>query len=320
MKGPAILSLGSVNADFQVRVGEAAPDAELQLARDFVRLSGGKAANVAFMARRLGLAAQLIACVGDDDLAHQALGGLDEVGVDLSGVSAVAGAATGMAMIAVPASGDKRIVLAANANDRWTEADAARARAIVEQAADGSVLVADCEVPGFVVEAAVEAAVRRGLVVVIDPSPPERLRHETLALATAVTPNAEEAGELSGLAIADPKAAGESALRLAARGPSIACVKLTDGGAVLAHEGELVLIPAARVEVVDKTGAGDAFTGAFASALLEGRPPLDAAVFATAAANLAVTVFGSQPSYAPRGQIEQLASDLRPDVRALDAA
>jgi ribokinase len=320
MNGPAILSLGSVNADFQARTCGARADAELQLAHDFVRLSGGKAANVAFIARRLGAPACLIARVGDDDLAAQALGGLAALGVDLSGVSAARDASTGVAMITVPDSGDKRIVLAPNANDCWSEADAERARAIVEAAADGSVLVADCEVPAFVVDAAVGAAVRRGLAVVIDPSPPDRLGRDTLAMATALTPNAEEAGALSGMTVEDAPTAGEAARRLAARGPAIACVKLADGGAVVAHDDRLSLVPPAKVEVVDKTGAGDAFTGAFASALLEGQPPLEAALLATAAASLAVTAFGSQPSYAPRSRIEQLASDLRPDVRALDAA
>ena len=320
MKRPAILSLGSVNADFQVRTGDAPPDAELQLAHDFVRLSGGKAANVAFMARRLGVAAQLIARVGDDDLADQALGGLAAAGVDLSGVSAAPDTATGVAMIAVPDDGDKHIVLAANANQAWRGADAARARTIVEEAAAGSVLVVDCEVPAFVVEAAVEAAVRRGVRVVIDPSPPQRLSPKALAMATAITPNAEEAGVLAGLAIDGPQGAAKAAVRLTARGPGVACIKLADGGAVVAHEGRLSLVPPAPVEVVDKTGAGDAFTGAFACALLEGQPALEAAVLATAAASLAVTAYGSQPAYAPRGRIEQLASDLRPDVRTLDAA
>ena len=317
MQQAAILSLGSINADFQAQVDAGADDAELRLARCFRRLSGGKAANVAFIARRLGAPAWLIGHVGADDLAAQALGGLQAAGVDLSRVVRLPDAGTAVSMIVTPPGGDKRIILAANANDSWTPAQTSRAAAAIAEAPEGSVLVADYEVPADVVTAAVGAASARGLPVVIDPSPPQRAVDEDLARAAALAPNAEEAGVLAGLEVESLSAAARAARRLAATGAEVVCVKLADGGALLAHDGGLALVPAAQVEVVDKTGAGDAFTGALAVALLEGRAPLDAALLATAAANLAVTAFGSQPSYAPRETTEELAGRLRAGVRPL---
>ena len=136
-----ILSIGSVNADFQVRVDQEAGKTTTMLAHDFVRLSGGKAANVAFLARRLGVPATLVARVGKDDLQEQALKPLQEAGVDISYVRKVEGASTGVSMIAVPPNGKKFIILAANANDLWEKEDEESVRRAIGEAPKGSVLV-----------------------------------------------------------------------------------------------------------------------------------------------------------------------------------
>lgn len=316
MAQPVLLALGSINADFQVRVPGAPAVGITQPATDFMRVGGGKAANVAFLARRLGHPARLLGRVGDDDLREQALAPLRDAGVDLSGVSQAKGVATAVSMIAVLPDGRKSILLAGNANDAWDEPQGRAAVEAVDAAPEGSVLVADYEVPGFVVADAVRAARRRGLPVVIDPSPSDRVDHSILAQATAVTPNPEEAEGVTGIAVKDAAGAAAAARWLAERGVEMACVKLGDGGCVLVHDGRATHIPPQRMTVVDSTGAGDAFAGGLAVALLERMPPFEAVLFATATSHLAVTAWGSQQAYPRRDRIEALLPALRESARA----
>lgn len=319
MPQPLILSLGSINADFQFRVPEPSGTGKTLPATGFARLGGGKAANVAFLARKLGHPALLLGRTGDDDLREQALKPLRAAGVDLSSVSSAPGTSTAVSMITVPPDGKKSIVLAGNANDAWDEASMRAVVARIGAAPEGSILVADYEVAPELVAQAVEAARQRGLRVVLDPSPAPRAVPEVLGRATALSPNASEAQDITGVTIEDPGSAAEAAARLAGFGAGIVCVKLSDGGCVLRHERRSLHIAALPVEVEDSTGAGDAFTGGLAVALLEGQEPLQAALFATAASHLAVTAFGSQEAYPGRDRIEAMARQLEAQVRPLKA-
>lgn len=316
---PVLLSLGSINADFQMRLERPVESSETLAAHDFTGLSGGKAANRAYLARRLGHPARLLGRVGDDDLREQALGALRDAGVDLAGVSVAAGQPTAFSVIAVPPTGKKAILLAGNANDAWDD-DAAQAAADrIAAAPDGSVLAVDYEVPASVVRR--EAAARaKGLCLVLDPSWPELAECDVMAGAFAIAPNAGEAEALVGVKVSDPASAAEAARRLAALGPRLAFVKLEVGGCVLAEQGGAIIhIPPTDVPVVDTTGAGDAFTGALAVAVLEGMAPRDAVLFAVAASHLAVTAWGSQPAYPDRVRIEALVPDLARGMRDLPA-
>lgn len=308
-----VLSLGSINADFQVRIRRRPDVSETLLGDDFERFAGGKAANVAFLARRLGLPARLFGHVGGDDLAEQALGSLRNIGVDLSGVKAVADADTGVAMITVPPDGKKGIVLAANANEAWTAEDVAEVAREIDHVLANAVLVVDCEIPVFVVEQAVSAASRRGCMVVLDPSPAERVTDALIAAADLIVPNASEAEQIAGIECIDADSAARAGTRLLERGAKIACVKLPDGGCILMEKERLTRIGAVPVEVTDTTGAGDAFAGALAVALAEQQPLAEAARFAVAAAHVAVTGYGSQSSFPTREQIHQMLTRL--DVR-----
>ncbi len=311
MSESVLLSLGSINADFQMQLERPLGSAETLPAHRFTRLSGGKAANRAFLARRLGVPAWLLGRVGEDDLREQALGTLGEIGVDLDCVSTARGCATAFSVIAVLHDGKKGILLAGNANDSWDDAAERIVADRVASAPAGSVLSVDYKAPASVVRRAAEAARARGLAVVVDPSWPDRVERQVLADALAVAPNAGEAEALIGVKVADLASAAEAARRLAALGPRLAFVKLEDGGCVLAEAGGAVThIPAVDLPVVDTTGAGDAFTGALAVALLEGKPARDAALFAVAASHAAVTAWGSQPAYPDRARIEALLPAL----------
>lgn len=231
--------------------------------------------------------------------------------MDLTGVGTAPGCPTAVSVIAVPPGGKKSILLAANANDAWDGGATRELAELVAAAPSGSLLSLDCEVPADVVRAAARAARARGFPMVVDPSWPDRVDPGVLADALAVAPNPAETEMLVGIKPVNPASAVDAARRLAARGPALALVKLEDGGCVLAERGGgVVHIPAQPVTVVDTTGAGDAFTGALAVALLEGRPPRDAALFAGAASHAAVTAWGSQPVYPDRAVVESRIPDL----------
>ncbi|WP_168193972.1 ribokinase [Pontibacter sp. SGAir0037] len=295
-----ILSLGSVNADFQVRVDKKPGTTTTMLGHDFLRLSGGKAANVAYLARKLGVQASLIAHVGKDDLQEQALGSLQEMGVELRYVRALEQETTGVSMIAVPEDGKKQIILAANANDVWQHEDGDEVEKAIHQAPEGSVLVVDYEIAPFIVERAIVVAHKKGFLVLLDPSPADRVNQELYPQINYMVPDASETEDLTGIKPDTVSRAKEAALRLVELGIAHAVVKMEDGGCVAATQEEILHIPAIQVEVVDATGAGDAFAGALAVALLEKRPLKEAACFASAASQAAVTGYGSQPAYPDR--------------------
>lgn len=303
----AVVSLGSVNADFVVRVAESPSGPGSTLAEGLLRTSGGKGANVAVLAARLGVGARLLGCVGDDDLADQALAGPEAARVNLRGVRRRRGP-TGYASILVPPDGRETIVLVPNANDAWDE-DGEKVAAEVDAAPDGSVLVVDLEVPVAQVTAALTVARERGLATVLDPAPPDRLTDELLALADHVVPDASEAGRITGTEVDDITSATKAALDLVRRGAGCAHVKLAGGGAVVATATEALHVEApADISVVDATGAGDAYAGGLAWALLAKLPLAEAVVFAVAASTCAVTGYGSQESYPTEPELRAMAA------------
>ncbi|HEY9556919.1 MAG TPA: PfkB family carbohydrate kinase [Acidimicrobiales bacterium] len=303
---PRIISLGSINADFAVRAEEVPSGPGAILAHDLLRTSGGKAANVAVLARRLGAPASLLACVGDDDLADQALAGPRAEDVDLTGVRRRPGP-TAYSSITVPRDGAKSIVLALNANDEWAD-DADAVRDDVRGAPAGSVVVVDLEVPELLARAALEAAREQNLTTVLDPAPPQRLDEELLALADHVIPDHQEAEQLTDVDTESIEGAERAAAQLRERGARTAHVKLADGGCVTASpEGVWIVEAPDDVEVVDATGAGDAFAGGLSWALLMGEPVERAAAIAVAAATCAVTAYGSQESYPSLAALRSMA-------------
>ncbi|MEJ7931055.1 PfkB family carbohydrate kinase [Ramlibacter sp. AN1015] len=320
--GGRLLSLGSINADFQVRADRRPEVSETLIAREFTRLGGGKAANRALLAARMGLEAALFGQVGDDDLAAQALAAVREAGVRLEGVHRRAGHDTAVSMITVPPDGKKGIVLAANANDApWLQDDLRALDDALRAAPQGSVFAVDAEIDAEALRRALCTARAAGLRTVLDPSPADRVDESILALCDLVLPNAGEAQALTGIAVEDFASAGRAARRLRQLGARAACVKLADGGCVFDDGQQLLAVEAGpEVEVIDTTGAGDAFAGGLAAALALGRPLEQALRMAVAASRCTVTGWGSQPAYPELAAVESGAQALqvRRDVVARD--
>ena len=312
-----ILSLGSVNADFQVRVNQKPGATTTMLAHDFVRLSGGKAANVAYLARRLGIPALLIAHIGDDELGEQALRPLQEMGIDLTYVKKLNGISTGVSMISVPPDGKKHIILAPNANDDWKQSDKEEVRQAIEHAPNGSVLVVDYEVPPFIVEQAINTAHDKGFSILLDPSPADRVDQKLFSRISYISPDASETEDLTGIRPDSVENAVEAAQKLLDKGVKTAIVRMEEGGCVVMDADTTMFIPPVQVEVADTTGAGDAFAGAFAVAILEQRSLRSAACFASAASLLSITAYGSQPAYPSMEKIHSLLDQVSAGIKTI---
>jgi ribokinase len=299
----ALLSLGSIDADFQVRLDDLAGFGNAGTpGRDLVRLSGGKGGNVAVLARRLGCAARLLGRVGEDDLAVQALATPRAEGVDLSGVVRVTGCQTGLALLGVGPDGDKRSVSAGEANEGFRPDDIDAMAEAVRGAPAGSVLVADYEITPAACSAAIAAARQRSFPIVVDPSFPSRVEARDLPSVSVLTPNEREARALAKCDEHEPLDA--VARRLGQLGARSVCIKTSSGGCLLLHERELWRHDAQPVTVVDTSGAGDAFTGTIGVALLRGMSLPDAVTMAVAMTELVVGVYGAQRSYPSRAQLE----------------
>jgi ribokinase len=317
MKPSTVISLGSINADFQVRVDKPVGSSDMLQASAFARFSGGKSANTAFLAARLGHRSMLLGRVGDDELAQQALDPLADAGVNISGVSRAPGEPTGLSMILVPPDNKKHIALAPNANDAWDDQAMLAVEQRITRCSRPACLITNYEIPAKVVRRAVEAAWRNDIPVILDPSFADRLEQDLLPRMRCITPNITETAGLVEREVKGLEQAAEAARELHQRGIALVCVKLGDGGCVLATDQECLHIPAEDMRVSDTTGAGDAFTTAFAVALLEGRVPREAAAWGVATANLAVTGYGSQAAYPDRKQIIALAERLIERTEAL---
>jgi ribokinase len=295
---PRILVVGSANVDFTLAlsrlptVGETVTDGTLLVNH------GGKGANQAVAARRLGADVRLIGCVGDDASGSAVRAALAAEGVGTAGVATSGAAATGTALILVDREGRNQIAVAPGANRALT---VEHVRERIDDVACADIVLASCEVPLQAVRCVLELARRRGIATVLNPAPVPDVGLDFLELVDHLTPNAGEAARLAGV---DGDAA--AAAILMARGARSVVVTLGERGVLACGDGRPYHVPAFGVEVVDTTAAGDAFNGALAVALTEGRERPAALRFASAAAALACTRRGAQASLPTRAEVERL--------------
>jgi ribokinase len=300
--------IGSANVDFTVAVARLPRPGETVTGGTLLVNHGGKGANQAVAARRLGAEVRMIGCVGDDGSGARIRGQLQEEGIGVEGLLSVTDAATGTALIVVDAQGRNQIAVAPGANHRLT---VEMARGHEASIAWAQVLLCQLETPLPVVRWALETARRHGVTTILNPAPVQPLGDEVLALASYLTPNEVEAGALSGGEVSDLDSAREAARRLRARGAAHVLVTLGEQG-VLAVDGTGALhFPAFPITPVDTTGAGDAFNGALAVGLAAGGSLEQAIPLASAAAALTCTKRGAQDSLPQREDVERFLRSLR---------
>ena len=298
-----LLVVGSSNTDMVVRTARIPAPGETVLGGDLLVTPGGKGANQAVAAARLGAEVTFLARIGADTFGDQAVKTITESGVSGEYILRDSGAPSGVALISVDGQGQNAIVVAPGSNARLSWDDVERARPAFEQA---DVVVLQLEIPLDTVRRAIDLARELGKQVILNPAPAPALPQGYLNGIDVLTPNLQEVnvllGEIGGLD------AVKAARALLATGIRAAVVTLGSSGAVAASGDYLDLIPPRKVKVVDTTAAGDCFTAALAVMLAEGRSLPDAAMFANAAASISVTRAGAQTSMPTRQEVEQVVS------------
>jgi len=284
----SVLVIGSINADLVVTVDRLPEPGETVTGGRFARHDGGKGANQAVAAARAGARVRFAGAVGDDDLGAAAIEQLAAEGVDVGAIARLDGEATGVALIAVDRAGRNQIAVASGANARVDAALVARA---LEAAALGpeDVVLLGFEVPDAAVVAGARAAAEAGARAILNPAPARDLPDGVLGHGVLLTPNGLEAAALTGET--EPAAAARA---LARRTNAPVLVTVGADGALLAGGDGVVEIAAPEVEVVDTTGAGDAFNGALAAGLAAGAGVEEAARRAVEAASASVRRAGAR--------------------------
>ena len=298
-----VLVVGSANVDFTVAASRLPAVGETVSGGTLLVNHGGKGANQAVAARRLGAEVRLVACVGDDASGRGIRAALQAEGIGVDGMMVTADAATGTALIVVDGQGRNQIVVAPGANWRLS-VEHVRARA--DDFAWAQVVMCQLETPLDTLAWALAEARRRGLVTVLNPAPVrEGIADNVWRLVDYLTPNEGEAERLSGVAVRDAGSAAAAGRALRGRGVGAVIVTLGSQGSLACTARDDIRVPVFPVEAVDTTAAGDAFNGALGAALA-GRDPLpDALRFASAAAALACTRRGAQPSLPTRAEVDR---------------
>lgn len=298
-----VLVIGSINQDFLLKVGrrpqpgETVTDAELSLH------NGGKGANQAATAALLGASVAMLGRVGDDDLGGPLVEALEEKGVDTSLIESVEDESTGAAFITLTPDGENAITVAPGANRRVRPEDVDAASGAIGGA---EVLVAQMEVSVETVSRAVEVAEEVGTRALINLAPPMQLPKEILRKLDPLIVNEHEAAFLLGSEVEGAQGALSAAPELLQLGPRSVVITLGADGSVYAEGEGAEHISSPEVEVVDTTGAGDAFVGALAVKLADGSSLEEAVSYAARAGAAAVTKEGAQGALPTPETVEEL--------------
>jgi ribokinase len=294
-----ILVVGSLNADLVVRAPRFPQPGETISGEDLQVIPGGKGANQAVGAARLGANVSMLGRVGQDNFGDFLLDNLTNNKVNGSRVVRD-DSSTGTAIIVVDSTGQNSIVLSPGANGKVTPAD-------VEGASfpAGGLLLLQLEVPTPTVLRAAQRARDHGTRVILNPAPAQPLPDELIALAEFIVPNETELSLLSGMEVKDVSSAKEAAHALMQRGAKSVIVTLGSKGALIVNGETSTQIDAFPVEVVDTTAAGDAFIAGFAVKLSEQASVPEAVRFGCACGALAATKFGAQPSLPTREEVDK---------------
>ena len=300
---PRIVALGSINMDL-VAVASALPKpGETVVGDGFATLPGGKGANQAVAAARLGADVRMVGRVGDDVFGPMLIADLEANGVDVSDVMTTPGASSGIAVILLDDARQNYIVGIYGAN---MACDAVQVEAAGRVLDGADALLLQMEIPFDVSLAAAQIARRMGVRVIFDPAPPSAIPLSSYEFFDIVAPNQSEAEALTGVVVDGIDSAHEAARILRSRGAGTALVKLGEGGVVYASEEGFGHVAAFQVEAVDTVAAGDGFAGALAVALAQGQPVERALRFASAAGALVVTRRGARDAMPDRAEVERL--------------
>ncbi|MGI9951696.1 ribokinase [Moorellaceae bacterium AZ2] len=304
-----IVVIGSLNMDLMVIADKMPARGETIYGQDFRMIPGGKGANQAVAAARLGASVAMVGCVGRDLFGKTLLQALAADGVDTSFVHQKPEAPTGVALISVDAVAENSIIVVPGANWLCRSEDIMRAKELIKKA---SVVMLQLEIPLETVSFAASLARELGKTVILDPAPVQTLPPSLLTCVDVLTPNEREAEKLSGRCIFDVKSARLAAAEILGLGVRAVLIKLGPRGVLWAEENVMEHIDGFRVKAMDSTAAGDAFNAGVAVGLAEGQPLREALKLANAAGAITTTRFGAQASLPTREAVNKLLGQESP--------
>ncbi|MDD9339154.1 MAG: ribokinase [Providencia heimbachae] len=298
-----LVVLGSINVDHILNVQQFPQPGETVRGDSYQVAFGGKGANQAVAAGRSGADITFIACVGDDDIGANVKKQLQQDNIKTECIDTIEGETTGVALIYVNQQGENVIGINAGANAHLT---IERLTCYQQKIIDADAVLMQLESPIDTVQLAAEIAQKNQTKVILNPAPAQSLPDSLLALVDIITPNETEAEHLTGIAVNDNQGAQAAAEVLHKKGIAKVMITLGSRGVWFSEKGcQGKIIPCFRVKAVDTIAAGDTFNGAYVTALLEGKADEEAIIFAHAAAAIAVTRSGAQPSVPWRNEIDQ---------------
>jgi ribokinase len=309
-----VVVVGSINLDLVAATQRIPVAGETVSGTSFNTFPGGKGANQAVAAARLGAPVSMIGKLGNDSFGAELRASLEAAGVDTSAVGVVP-TSSGLAQITTAANGENAIVVVGGANEQLFPADLDARLDLIRQS---GILLTQLETPLETVEHLAVVAQREGITLVLDPAPARPLPASLLRCVDWLTPNETETCSLLELPAQElpQDALEDAAAKLMQRGSRNVLLKLGQRGCYVAlADGTRKLLPAFAVRAIDTTAAGDAFNGAFAAAMLQGKDPITSASWASAVAAISVTRPGAQPAMPTREQVEafQRSAAIVPD-------
>jgi ribokinase len=303
MNSASIVVVGSTNTDMVIKASHLPQPGETILGGTFFMSAGGKGANQAVAAARLGGSVLFIAKTGYDIFGKQSIDLFEKEGIDISGIQRDHYEPSGVALITVDDKGENCIVVAPGANAALTLADIDEVKEKIESA---SLLLMQLETPLETVEHVAGIAAAKKIKFILNPAPAAKLSDDLLKKISIITPNQKEAEMLTGIKVNDELSARQAAKFLNDKGIETVIITMGAMGAFVLHENKYSMIPGHKVNVVDTTAAGDVFSGALVVALSENRIIEDAVSFACKAAAISVTRLGAQASAPYRKEVESL--------------
>lgn len=300
--------LGSINADHVIQVPHFPQPGETLSGQNYHIVYGGKGANQAVAAARLGAKVDFIACIGEDKIGLEMKQAFQKDGINTDSIATIQGETTGIAMIQVADSGENSIVISAGANAHLTTDIVDKFK---QKILDADALLMQLETPLDAIIYATKIAKQAGKHTVLNPAPAKALPDELLAQLTMITPNETEAELLTGVKVVDEQSAAQAAAVFHQKGVAIVLITLGAKGVFISHNALQKIIPGFRVQAKDTTAAGDTFNGALVTALLEQKSLEEAIQFAHAAAAISVTRFGSQTSIPSRQETLDFLANIK---------
>jgi len=298
-----IYIIGSSNTDMVIKTEKLPVPGETVMGGAFLMNPGGKGANQAVAASRLGGQVSFIAKIGNDVFGKQAIQQFQREKINTAFINIDAEHASGVALINVDAQGENSIAVAPGANSKLTHYEVETA---LESIPENAIVLLQLEIPLPTVEYAIRRSHEKGLRVLLNPAPAQVLSPELLSFLYLITPNESEAELLTGIKVTNATTAELAARKLQAMGVCNVILTLGSKGAYLHNDKVSELIPAPPVTAIDTTAAGDCFNGALAVALAEQQPLQQAVAFACKAASISVTRMGAQASIPYRREVDAI--------------